>query len=916
MQSQFLKTLIFIFLPFVLCSQNKKMTPETWDIWNTIEQVQISPNGEWVSYNLKPGKGDKTLCLYNTKTNTTQKFERSHSAKFDFTNNFIVFKISPHHDSITNLERQKVKKDKMPKDTLGIYSLTKKQFDKIANVKSFKVPEEGGGSVAFQLHKIEKDSTLIKKEGKKNGTKLLVYNDNENIIDTYPYTLDYQWSKYNNQLLVHSTGRDSLQNDSISVIDYNTLEKNLIFNQKGKYYQFKFNEQGDKLAFVLDRDTTKAEDRPFELMLWTSSEATKPIADGTSSFLFENAEISHTKSIIFSENDQFIYFEQKPISPKPDSTLLDSEKVELEIWNYKDEILYTQQNVNLKRDKNKTYKVQYDIDNQSFKTLTNFDIPDMHFDYRQNGNISVSYNQKPYEKYISWRGYAFKDVYVTDHTSGRQRKIAERMQGFPRLSPAEKYVTWFDRTDTTWMSYDIQKRRLRKLTQGKYFYELHDTPSHPWSSGFMAWGNDDSEFYFYDDYDIYKTQPTGENLPVKITNGRESNTQYRYVSLDRNIRSLPSDTTILLKTFNRKDKISGYAFLNLETGELKSIESGEFNYTNRIVKAKNSENLIFTKSSFDVFPDLILADLKFKNQTKISDANPQQKEYSWGSIELFEWIDYDGKEVQGMIAKPANFDPSKKYPLIVNFYERSSNRLYSHRAPYPHRSTINYTYWTNKGYIIFNPDVRYDIGYPGQSCYNAVMSGVDALLKKGYVDEDNMGLQGHSWGGYQIAHLLTKTNRFKCAEAGAPVVNMISAYGGIRWGSGMSRQFQYERTQSRLGATLWENADLYIENSPVFNLDKVETPVLILHNDKDGAVPWYQGIEYFVGLRRLGKPAWMLNYNDEPHWPVKRQNRIDFNKRLEQFFDHYLMDKPMPVWMEKGVPAVEREYNDGFQTDK
>jgi dipeptidyl aminopeptidase/acylaminoacyl peptidase len=179
-----------------------------------------------------------------------------------------------------------------------------------------------------------------------------------------------------------------------------------------------------------------------------------------------------------------------------------------------------------------------------------------------------------------------------------------------------------------------------------------------------------------------------------------------------------------------------------------------------------------------------------------------------------------------------------------------------------------------------------------------------------------MGLQGHSWGGYQIADLLTKTERFACAESGAPVVNMISAYGGIRWGTGMSRQFQYEKTQSRLGATLWENPDLYLENSPVFNLDKVTTPVLILHNDNDGAVPWYQGIEYFVGLRRLGKPTWLLNYNDEPHWPVKRPNRIDFNRRLEQFFDHYLMNKPMPVWMKKGVPAVEREYNDGFQIDE
>lgn len=253
--------------------------------------------------------------------------------------------------------------------------------------------------------------------------------------------------------------------------------------------------------------------------------------------------------------------------------------------------------------------------------------------------------------------------------------------------------------------------------------------------------------------------------------------------------------------------------------------------------------------------------------------------------------------------------PKQKYPLLVNFYEKSSDRLNRHRAPYANRSTINYNYYASKGYVIFNPDVTYNNGYPGQSCYEDVISGIESLLEKGYVDKERIGVQGHSWGGYQVAHLLTKTDIFACAESGAPVVNMISAYGGIRWGSGMSRMFQYERTQSRLGATLWERPDLYLENSPIFNMDKVNTPVLILHNDKDGAVPWYQGIEYFVALRRLGKPAWLLNYNDEPHWPVKKQNRYDFNIRMEQFFDHYLKGTTIPKWMDEGIAPNEKGIN-------
>ncbi|MEL6923846.1 MAG: prolyl oligopeptidase family serine peptidase, partial [Bacteroidota bacterium] len=316
---------------------------------------------------------------------------------------------------------------------------------------------------------------------------------------------------------------------------------------------------------------------------------------------------------------------------------------------------------------------------------------------------------------------------------------------------------------------------------------------------------------------------------------------------------------------------------------------------------------------FRMFPDLRYSNMHFENPRRISFANPQQDNYKWGNIELYNWTSIDGQQLQGLLVKPDDFDPNKQYPMIVNFYERSTNGLHQHRAPYPHRSTINYSFYTSRGYVIFNPDVPYRVGYPGESAYNAVVSGTSALLDEGFVDRERVALQGHSWGGYQIAHIVTKTDLFRCAESGAPVVNMISAYGGIRWGSGMSRMFQYEHTQSRLGGTLWEKPMRYVENSPIFWVDKINTPLLILHNDEDGAVPWYQGIEFFVALRRLGKPAWLLNYNGEPHWPVKLQNRKDFNIRMQQFFDHYLMDAAKPLWMERGVPAIEKGIEQGLE---
>ena len=232
--------------------------------------------------------------------------------------------------------------------------------------------------------------------------------------------------------------------------------------------------------------------------------------------------------------------------------------------------------------------------------------------------------------------------------------------------------------------------------------------------------------------------------------------------------------------------------------------------------------------------------------------------------------------------------------------------------PEPHRSTIDYHFYTSNGYIIFNPDVRYVDGYPGESCFNCVMPGITSLIAKGYVNEKAIGAQGHSWGGYQVAYLATRTNLFSAIESGAPVVNMFSAYGGIRWGSGLNRSFQYEHGQSRIGGTLWDSPLQYMENSPLFNMDKVTTPILIMHNDNDGHVPWYQGIEYFVALKRLQKPVWMLNYTGEIHWPLRLANRIDFQKRMFQFFQHYLNSQPMPQWMSEGVPAVDQEFKLGY----
>jgi dipeptidyl aminopeptidase/acylaminoacyl peptidase len=295
-----------------------------------------------------------------------------------------------------------------------------------------------------------------------------------------------------------------------------------------------------------------------------------------------------------------------------------------------------------------------------------------------------------------------------------------------------------------------------------------------------------------------------------------------------------------------------------------------------------------------------------RDELQLSRINPQQDQYNWGTAELFNWKAYDGKEATGILYKPENFDPKRKYPLIVYFYERLSDGLHSYLPPAPTPSRLNIPFFVSRGYLVLAPDIIYTKGYPGKAGFDYVVSGARAVVKKGWADSTRMGIQGQSWGGYQAAHIITRTKLFKAAWAGAPVANMTSAYGGIRWESGLNRQFQYEHSQSRIGASLWEKRNLYIENSPLFYLQGVTTPLVIMANDADGAVPWYQGIEMFTAMRRLQKKVWMLNYNGEAHNLVERKNRKDIQIREQQFFDWLLKGEKPPRWITDGVPAVDK----------
>ncbi len=533
-----------------------------------------------------------------------------------------------------------------------------------------------------------------------------------------------------------------------------------------------------------------------------------------------------------------------------------------------------------------------------------------------------------------WQGFTLSDVYAIDPATGAKKLITKNFKGTIDTSTTGKYLLFYDdRKKGYWVYNSItsQYYRIGADIKTALYDEENDVPDDPAPYGIAEWEKNDKYIYIYDRYDIWKVDPEGKEGSVlfNIPFAKKEKISCRYVKVGKDERYIDPEKESYFKLYSEVYKTSAYirSYSPHSPYTINIAVDNGFSI-NGLLKADSALVYLYTKENFQSAPDLYLkpfstaemltSHIPFNFDHKsldppLSHLNPQQSQYLWGSAELFKWKAYTGKETEGILYKPENFDAKKKYPMIVYFYERNNNTLYNYQAPSPTPSRLNIPFFVSRGYVVLVPDIWYTTGHPGKNAYDYVVSGTRAVVKQGFIDSTKIGIQGQSWGGYQTAYIITQTNLYAAAWAGAPVVNMFSAYGGIRWETGVNRQFQYEKTQSRIGATIWERPDLYIENSPLFHLPKVKTPLVIMNNDADGAVPWYQGIEFFTAMRRLNKPIWLLSYNGEAHNLVERRNRKDIQIREQQYFDWLLKGDKPPVWITDGVPATLKGIDEGLE---
>lgn len=926
----------------------KTITQDTYDEWRTISGSTLSNDGKWAMYTVSPVVGEGEVVVRATTGTTEYRAPRGYTgrpqlqagatggsgfnaqaAQFSADSKFATFMI---YASRADVERARTRRGTpAPKNSLGILNLADGSITRIADVKSSKLSANGGKYLAYMLEdstpartgaagaggaggaaatppardtarpagpRRDAGSTVVLRE-LATGTEVRI----ENVVD-YSFDDNEKWLGY-----TVSTRTGPVLGDGAYVRSLANGTVTTLLSGRASYRGMSFDENGTQVVLVSDVGDSTA--KP----LFSVYHASLVPAKGKTTLAGARKLVSASEApegLLIAErgrvdfnrsaNAVLFSFGNVPLDSIPADSLAD--KAVYDLWHWQDTKIQPQQKLDASRDRNRTYLAMYNLSTNKWAQLAN---DSLQVTVSDDGKQALGLNSVEYAIPQFW-GERGTDAYLVNPNTGAKTLIAKKLRGQTQLSPGGNFVTWFE--DGEWFAYATATGKKVSLTGAitdiKFQDEEFDSPDIPPPYGIGGWTKDDKRVLVYDRFDVWELDPTGVAPARALTDGegRRAGITFRVVNLDRDDRFIDPAQPVLLRAMDSLTKASGF-YRDRIAADTKPerIVMADRNMGNP-QKAKNAEQYLLTQSTYNEFPDLWTG-TSLATTTKISNANPQDREYPRGTVELVSWLNGDGVPLRGLLYKPENFDPNRQWPMVVYFYEKLTDGLHNYVAP-TGRNVVNPMVYNALGYVVFEPDIVYTDGQPGPSAAKAIIPGVQSLIAKGFVDPKRIGITGQSWGGYQSAYLVTVTNMFAAAVPNATVVNMTSAYGGIRWGSGLARAFQYERTQSRLGGSLWEYPERFIENSPLFTLDRVTTPVLFMANDNDGAVPWYQGIEFYVGMRRLQKEAYMVVYNGDEHNPTKRANQKDIDKKMQEFFATKLQGAPATDWMKRGIPFLEK----------
>jgi dipeptidyl aminopeptidase/acylaminoacyl peptidase len=950
-----------VLLPLSLAQTAKRpLNHHDYDGWNSISGQRLSADGKFLAYGVFPQDGDGQVVIRNLVTGKEQREPagarpvvqpsatpeegpppepRTVTIAFSADSRTLVFSTFPTKAETDKARKEKKTGDQAPKDGMVIVDLATGKAKRIERIKRFQVPEKAAGYLTYLKEapetKPEAKPAEEKKEGDRDsdqqggrggrgggaaggagrgarpefGTDMVVRNLSDSSERTFSDVVEFVLTDDGKQVVYAISAHDTSKNGVFVAHLGSSDAPAALLAGKGKYARLTWDEAQTQMAFLSDHDEPGAKQPKWKLYRW-ERQAAAPVelaSTATAGFRKEFV-VSDKGTLSFSKDGTRVYFACAPPQPdkKEEADGSTDDKASVDLWSYKDDYINPIQKVRAERDRNRTFTAAYLIPEKKLVQLADSAVADV--TPSESAQWVLGTDDRQYRLQADY-DERYSDAYLIDATTGNRKLISKKNHGAASWSPNGRYLLNFDGKD--WQTISIPDGKVVNLTAAlpaKFFNEETDTPSTPGAYGNAGWTKDGNSVLLYDKFDIWRIGPDGTGAKnITAGYGRQHDLRMRYVRITEDPRDRWIDTAkpMLVHAENLKTWDTGFFRVSLDGGQPQQLTMAH-KYFTMPVKAKDADVYLLTEQSFAEFPDLLTTDGSFKEMRKVSNANPQQAQINWGGSEVVAYKNTDGVPLTAALYKPENFDPQKKYPMLVYIYEKLTDRVNRYVEPRPSHS-INISYYVSNGYLVLTPDIVYTTGYPGQSALKCVLPAIQAVVDKGIVNEKAIGIQGHSWGGYQIAYMVTQTNRFRAVAAGAPVADMISAYDGIRWGTGLPRQFQYERTQSRIGGSIWQYPTRFIENSPIFWADRVQTPVMLLHNDADDAVPWYQGIEFYLALRRLGKEVYLFVYNGEPHGLRRRPDQKDYTIRLQQYFDHYLKGAPAPDWMEKGVPFLDKE---------
>ncbi|WP_160714143.1 alpha/beta hydrolase family protein [Chitinophaga solisilvae] len=883
---------LFLFL-ILLCSflaNGQKKVIDICQPWGGVGSAAISADGLYACYIIgnKPQVGDYALEIVKTDLSKRMLLHDAVVFMFSRSGKELLFKNKG--------------------DSLGILNLSSSEIKYIPDVQEFYLPQNSEGNIFSYLLK---------------SGKFIVYRGNQKEELSFPHVNTYYLNETGTILVLNQNSRLEEGQKELVWVNVKSGEKHTIWSGK-QLGNAIFNKSGDKLIFFTYKN---AVDREVNV-----SNGSKTV--NLSIKLPTGYTIDAGGDIFVNEKTDYLFFKVIRIAAEYKAPEMNS----VNVWSYKDIRLQPQQVSELPANSTGDVKTEEEplLASMSLVSGEVNVITKAHESLESvssNGDFLILRELWGYHNEANWNKDARASVTLYS-VRDQSRKLLNN--GIPSsvaesyvITPDSKFVIYFDATKQSYFSYEISTGKLRDITEGtNAVWTVDFTSDQPNGdqfpmrvAGFLP---GDKGIFIYGRYDIFLADPYANKKTISITNnyGYKNGMVFRFAQ-GRKFGTGLSDKKMLLSAFNIHNKNDGFAMVEIEKQQDPKIilqepyficgDLGLEGYTPYVFqKAKDKNIYIVQKQSVSEAPNYFVTEdfIKFR---QLSFEYPERS-YKWMRAELIHWKNIDGKELQGILYKPDDFDSTKPYPIIFTYYVRNSNALHYYEAP-GLSGGFNLPYMVTNGYLVFIPDIYYKIGEPGRSAYNSIVSAANYLGRFSWIDKKKMGLYGHSFGGFETNYVIAHTNIFAAAVSSSGMSNFISAYGSII-GNGKTRQGQYELGKDRIGGTPWNEVDKYIDNSPVFRANNIETPLLMMGNKDDDDVPFSQGVELFTALRRLGKKVWMMQYDNEGHIIAGCDNAPkDWTLRVRSFFDFYLKDKPARKWMTQGVPAVKKAFFSGMEID-